>query len=235
MAKVVAASFLLAVLAACHVPVDPEKTEKRVIARGELIVGVTEAEPWIRRASPAPDSPAAGIEAELINELARQMGVAVRWHWGSTEEHFAALEKYELDLVAAGLTDDTPWKNRIGMTRPWVKSALVVGFPPSRRPSDSLDDLEVAVEPSNELAAHLEDAGARPVSADDPYATGLPVAAPAWELRARGYAIREDPLVEERHIMAVPPGENGWLVRVERHLLPQSARTMKMLEEASRP
>ena len=63
---------------------------------------------------------------------------------------------------------------------------------------------------------------------DRPFASGLPVAAADWELRAHGYALREEPLTEVMHTMAVPPGENEWLVRVDEHLL----RSREQIEES---
>ena len=46
----------------------------------------------------------------------------------------------------------------------------------------------------------------------------LPVAAHEWEIEALEFRPTGIELPEERHVMAVPPGENGWLVTLERFL-----------------
>jgi hypothetical protein len=38
-----------------------------------------------------------------------------------------------------------------------------------------------------------------------------PVAAPAWLLHKRGLTRASFVLFEKKHVIAVPPGENGWL------------------------
>lgn len=222
-------------LAGCDLPRDPEKTRDRIRSRGEIRVGVTEAPPWIRRTSLAPNAEAEGVEAELIRELAAKEGVRVRWQWGNVERHYAALEGFDLDLAAGGLTQATPWKKKIGITRSYVRSRINVGFPPGQPVVQELTKTRVAVTPASEWITLLEKQHAIPVTANDPFATNLPVVAPEWALRAHGYAIRNEPLHESMHVMAVPPGENGWLVAVEQHLLPITARVESMLEKASEP
>lgn len=224
---------LVIALAGCGVPHDPEQTLARIRQRGEVRAGVTEAPPWMYRSSVEENAEAEGVEATLIRELAAKHGVAVRWYWGNVEEHYAALEGFDLDLVAGGLTDRTPWKKRVGMTRPYVRTRMNVGFRPGEALVRNLRGLSVAVKPATDAITLLQKQKATPVIADDPFATTLPVAAPEWELRARGYMFGDQPLHESRHVMAVPPGENGWLVEVEEHLLPLKPRVHSMLEEAA--
>lgn len=224
---------ICAIAAACDLPRDPEKTLERIRERGVIVVGVTEEEPFMRRASLEPNAGAAGVEAELIRGLAAKLGVGVRWEWGSAEQHYEAVEKFELDLVAGGMTDATPWKTKVGLTRPYVTSRITVGFPPATAPVTDLTNVRVAVEPASPHIALLEEEEALPVVSEHPFETGLPVVAPEWELRAHGYALREEPLAETKHVMAVPPGENEWLVTVEHHLLPMKERIESMLEKES--
>jgi hypothetical protein len=56
----------------------------------------------------------------VIEAFARRVGAAVDWRWGSLDEHMQALQEFELHLVAAGLTADSPWKKTVGFTRPWL-------------------------------------------------------------------------------------------------------------------
>jgi hypothetical protein len=41
------------------------------------------------------------------------------------------------------------------------------------------------------------------------------VAAPDWRLRQLGLTLTKFELDRKKHVMAVPPGENGWLKRVQ--------------------
>lgn len=114
--------FALVVLSAAHAfgvacepyPRDPERTLERA-AGGTLRVGVSEAPPWLVREG----DQAGGPEAELIQAFAASVDARIDWRWGAAHEHLLALEHFELDLVAAGLTRHSPWKTRVSLTRPW--------------------------------------------------------------------------------------------------------------------
>lgn len=102
----------------------------------------------------------AGVEAVLIEEVAGKLGATVEWKVGGESELLEALERRELDVVVGGLTSDTPWKNRVGLTGPYLTT---------------------------------------------------------------GYGRRAE------HVVAVPPGENGWLVRLERFLFDRGERARELL------
>ena len=114
----VGALFALLATVACEpFPRDPEDTLERA-AGGVLRVGVSEAPPWVERT--AGDS-ASGPEAELIRAFADSIEARVEWRWGPVEEHLEALERHELDVVAAGLLGKSPWRKHVGLTRPWLQ------------------------------------------------------------------------------------------------------------------
>ena len=129
--RALGAAALLALLTApaCGPwPRDPEGTLARA-SGGTLRAGAAEAPPWITRSGDG----AAGPEAELVEAFARSIGARVEWRWGAAEDHLAALERYELDVVAAGLTADSPWQRRVGLTRPWRgagRTGRVLAVPP---------------------------------------------------------------------------------------------------------
>lgn len=102
-------------LACADVPRDPRGTLDRVRG-GELVVGVSDSPPWIRRDGHV----ATGPEADLVRGIAKELGARAIWKWGALEDHLGALERFELDLVAGGLTKGTPWRDRVGLTRPWI-------------------------------------------------------------------------------------------------------------------
>jgi polar amino acid transport system substrate-binding protein len=112
-----AGALALALATACaDLPRDPEETLARVRS-GTLRVGAVDAPPWIVRDG----ARASGPEAELIGAFARTLGARVAWQWGAHDDHMRALERYELDVVAAGLTQKTPWGAAVGLSRPWLR------------------------------------------------------------------------------------------------------------------
>ncbi len=211
-------------------PRDPEGTLGRVTG-GTLRVGVSEARPWVWRQ----DGEATGVEADLVRELAAELGAEVEWNWGGQEEHLAALERFELDLVIGGVTQATPWSKRIGPTRPFADYKVIVAFPRDERQPLRLDGLEIAVPAGSDVAADLRSRGAIPAPVDDFWENGPPPGEPVaigeWALDPLGMT-RGPELARRRHVLAVPPGENGWLVRIERFLEAQKPTIDRRLAES---
>jgi ABC-type amino acid transport substrate-binding protein len=103
-------------VAGCHFPDDPNGTLDRV-QNGRLRAGLSVREPWTRLSDGKP----AGPEVRLIEDFAAELDAQVEWTVGSESDLFRALERQQLDLVVGGLTDDTPWKDRAGLTEPYLK------------------------------------------------------------------------------------------------------------------
>jgi ABC-type amino acid transport substrate-binding protein len=98
----------------CNLPRDADGTLDRV--RGHVLrVGVVEHPPWVVMTGDTPS----GIEPELVNRLARELGARPMYRRGSESELLEALERRELDLVLGGLRDDSPWRTRVALTRPY--------------------------------------------------------------------------------------------------------------------
>ena len=193
-------------------------------------VGVVEAPPWVTHDGDA----AGGVEADLVRRFADELGADVEWIWGREQDHLEALERFELDLVIGGLTQATPWRGRVGLTNPYFTDTLRIGVPPGTPPLRNLEGARVAVGPGSALAATLEERGAEPVPTDSLAGAGLPVAAPAWELQRWGFDQTEIELGQAHHVLAVPPGENGWLVRLETFLRHAPDVTAALTDEAPR-
>jgi ABC-type amino acid transport substrate-binding protein len=64
------------------------------------------------------DAPS-GIEPELVNRLARELGARPVYRHASESELLEALDRRELDLVVGGLREDSPWRGRVALTRPY--------------------------------------------------------------------------------------------------------------------
>ena len=111
-------SLPVLLLAGCHLPRDCAGTLER-IQDGELRVGITANEPWTRIEDGAVVQ-VDGIEVSLLEEFARRHNTRIRWHQDTESNLFDALEKGELDVVVGGLTDDTPFAHRAGLSQPFV-------------------------------------------------------------------------------------------------------------------
>ena len=111
------------VLTGCGIPSDPDHTLDRIRERGEVIVGVSASPPILVVDGGA----ASGPEADVVTGWADAEGVRVRWVEGGQEALIAQLEHGDIDLLAAGLTDKTPWSDRVGLTRPWIEERDAYG------------------------------------------------------------------------------------------------------------
>lgn len=210
-------TVLIVVLAAsCGFPRDPMGTLERV-RDGEMRVGVAENEPWVRTGEGRPS----GVEVELIEDFADEMGAETVYVEGTVPELLRTIKQGELDVLIGGFTDESPGvreQKEAGITRPYLKTRLVIGVPAGRQTLEDLSGRRVAVERVDEAAAYLKQEGAVPVRIRDLSGADLPVAAHEWQIEAWGFRPTGIELPEERHVMAVPPGENGWLVTLERFL-----------------
>lgn len=98
-------------------PDDPQNTLQNV-TNGVLKVGYSENPPWVIDANDM----AEGAEAELIHNFAEEYNAKIQWIKGTEQELFEKLEKKEIDLIIAGITTETPWKEKkISLTRPYLK------------------------------------------------------------------------------------------------------------------
>jgi polar amino acid transport system substrate-binding protein len=212
----------------CVFPRDPMGTLERVRG-GEMRVGVVANEPWT-----GTDGGPSGVEVELMKAFARKLGARAVYVRGTTPELLLATKQGEVDALIGGFTDESPGireQKEAGITRPYLVTRPVVGVPPDYGNLEDLSDRRVAVGELGATAAHLREEGAVPVRVDDLPGAGLPVAAYGWQVEAWGLEPAGVRLPEERHVMAVPPGENGWLVRLERFLEGSRAEAEKLLRE----
>jgi polar amino acid transport system substrate-binding protein len=103
--------------------------------------------------------------------------------------------------------------------------------PPDRPAVDDPSGRKIAVERIDTTAAMLKEEGAVPVPVEDLSAAEMPIAAYEWQLKAWGFEPTGVELPEEKHVMAVPLGENGWLVELERFLRVHREEARKQLRE----
>ncbi|MFL6466690.1 MAG: substrate-binding periplasmic protein [Pyrinomonadaceae bacterium] len=202
-----------------ELPKDQHGTVDAIARTGRMRIGLIENPPWVIRTNGEPS----GAEVELMRQFASQMGAEPEWHWGGDEDLFGALEMFELDAVAGGISDKTPWSKRIGITRYYFRENFDVGVP-TGAPIDDVKGKTIAVS-DRRLAGLITHEGGTPVMVaslrDLPQ--GLPVAAADWQLAQIGLTKGGSDLHYDDHVIAVPPGENQLVKRLEEFLSAQSA------------
>lgn len=220
---VTATSFLLA--AACDVPRDPETTLQRVSGK-TMRVGVSDHEPWVVLGDGEPS----GVEVEIVKRFAEEIDAEIEWVEGEVEDLASALRVREIDLLIAGLTSRSMISAEGALTHPYLTTQSVVAAPPDLALED-VAGVEVAVEASTEEAGLLEKTDAIPVRVSDVAGARGPVVVESYLLDDLGLDDTGVQLSEIDHVMAVPHGENAWLVRLERFLLDDPETIERILEE----
>jgi polar amino acid transport system substrate-binding protein len=230
LAALVMAALLAVGAAGCGIPRDPESTLDRV--RGATLrAGITASEPWTTLEGGRPG----GVEVELVEQFAHELGAKVEWVDGSEAELIGALEVRELDLVVGGLTADTPWQSKAAITRSYATTRVVVAVPASQPPPGDIAGLRVAVEAGSDAAGILEDkTDAVPVRVPDvTRVQGSAVAVDEWLLDNLGLRDTGVHLSKAKHVMATPLGENAFLVQLERFLIAHQAEVPALLDAAA--
>jgi ABC-type amino acid transport substrate-binding protein len=224
--------LIFAVLcASCgDLPRDPKNTLRRIASEKRMRVGLVENPPWVTRAG---DGEPAGAEVALVKAFAQEHGAQPEWHWGGEQRLLEALERYELDLVAGGFHDRTPWSKQIGLTSPFFENRVMIGVPASMPLIDDLKGLQVAVRNGEATAAFLEKKDAVPVRVEkfSGFAQPMRVAAPEWKLEDLGLRVTEIELNKEKHILAVPPGENALIKSLDEFLASRKAQIKDLLKQ----
>ncbi len=95
-----------------RIPADPDGTLDRV-ADGELRVGASPASPLVE----VSDGEVGGSLASLIEGFAATRNAHIVWSIGSEEQLVDQLEDGQLDLAIGGMTDSSPWSERVALTR----------------------------------------------------------------------------------------------------------------------
>jgi polar amino acid transport system substrate-binding protein len=233
--RLVALALVAALVCGCDFPRDPEGTLDRVRG-GVMRVGVTPAEPFV---SLNDDGDPTGVEVELVRGFADTLDARVEWVTGSESDLMEALAGGQLDVVIAGLTRQSEWRRVAALTRPYLTTQVVIAAPDEAQAEQLSEDLggaRIGVEANSPEAAKLEqDTDAIAVPVDDLATADGPLAVPDYLLDDLGLVRTDAELDEHEHAMAVPMGENAFLVALERFLLDREAEAAAILEREGKP
>jgi polar amino acid transport system substrate-binding protein len=226
-----AAAVLAIILVGCDdpkFPRDPDGTFEAVLASGIMTVAAVHHPPWVDTEDEVPS----GAEVALIEEFAEELGVTVEWRDVSAFIALDALEQGEVDLAIGGFTQEElePYAGA-APTYAYFTSKLVLAAPPGADVPTDLEGLSVLVPPSVTASKLVHDEGGLVVEK-----TGLEtridaVAIPRWQLEERGLVPTSIGLRQSKHVMAVPQGENAWIMELERYLRRASVGMPERLRE----
>ena len=229
---VVLAILVSVALAGCQFPRDPEGTLNRVEG-GTVRVGVVEDEPWVKL--PENEEPA-GVEPELIRQFAEELDAEIEWVEGSESELIEAMRGYQLDVLIGGLVSTSPWRKEVALTRPYVDTEIEFGVPPGEEVPGDLSGVEVWVERYSEAASLLEqeEEETDAVYFDEIEQVNGLALLDTYDIDAIGYERTDDILRDDEHVMAVPQGENAFLVELENFLLDRGEEAEALVTEEAR-
>jgi polar amino acid transport system substrate-binding protein len=203
-------AVILLVLFACDLPRDAGDTLKHVQA-GTLRAGAVLHPPWVSEAGEHLN----GIDVRLVELLARNLGAHTTWVEGTESALITALKNRELDIVVGGLPADAAWKKEVGATRPYYTDSTVALVAPAGK----LKGMQVHVASGDLAGMYVRKKGGQPVPVRDLKSAPGAVAGSAWQLDSEGRRSTAGILLHKTpRIMAVAPGENAWLMRVDRDL-----------------
>lgn len=208
-------------LSACddfHYPRDPDDTLNRVLEEGRLRVTAVDHVPWIIVDG---DATPRGAEVELIKDFARELGVSVAWRRAPAFLALEALKQGDADLAIGGFTKQAVTAHRTAShTYAYFTEALVIAADPAVPAPQNLEGQRVHAAPHLLADGLIRQQGGVPVP-DRADAVQL-VALPGWQLPARALKPTGIVLRRTEHVIAVPRGENAWIMRLERFLRAQS-------------
>ena len=117
-------------------PRDQAGTFDRIKTTREIRVGLIEQEPFVKTVNGEP----AGVEVEIIKRFAAGIGAKPVWTHGGEERMMKSLERFELDMVAGGLTKATPWIKHVGITAAYREEQIFAVAPGENELVRRLDD-----------------------------------------------------------------------------------------------
>ena len=111
------AAVALLLLGGCdRFPRDSAGALERIERDHVVRVGVVEHPPWVRLGAGAP----AGIEPALVEGWAAERRARVEYRTGDLHALMEALHRREIDVLAAGLHDKTPYAAKAAISQPYV-------------------------------------------------------------------------------------------------------------------
>jgi ABC-type amino acid transport substrate-binding protein len=100
------------------IPRDPDGTLDDVRRSGVLRAGASPAVGWVELGDGRP----AGLEPDLVESYADDLGVRVEWVVAGEEHLVTMLEDGSIDVAVGGFTKDNAWVKKVALLRPYVET-----------------------------------------------------------------------------------------------------------------
>jgi len=201
-------------------PRDPKGTLNRVLDTQQMTVAVVEHPPWVILSG---EGTPRGAEVELLEAFARDLGAAIEWRRLPHFEALKGLEWGDLDLAVGSFEEEAVLPiSGVGPTYAYFEEEILVAHRPGVTAPQRLEGQRVFVPANQAVSALVRQQRGTPTQE---LTDAISLAAlPRWQLESRGFLPGPITLRRARHVMAVPEGENAWLLRLERFLRLQSDR-----------
>lgn len=121
--------FLLSLGGCADYPRDADDMTAQAV-EGGMRVGASHDPPWVLVGD---DGAVGGLEAELMQRYADTHGYRLTWLPGGHDALMGDLERAQLHAVLGGHHPDSPWKPKVGWSRPLALRARPDGPMPERR------------------------------------------------------------------------------------------------------
>ncbi|KTD23070.1 substrate-binding periplasmic protein [Legionella londiniensis] len=207
-------------ISGCDLPKDPNHTLDKVKKTHILRVGAIYNPPWVGKNE-------SGIEPILLKQFAKELNAHPKFFYLPESLAMKALIEGQVDVVIGGITADTPWEKKIGLTRPYYKEIYYIG-----RPEKLSKKHLVAISPANWIQKYLNIDNYNIIETVSPFSTGFAVAAPRWELENHHYQLMTK-LHKVNHVIVIPRGENQFLITLEKYLKNQEKQIKHHLSKVN--
>lgn len=141
--RVLAAISVFAIAGCADWPRDQSGTAQRVRDARVLAVGVSD------KSGDAPHRALQAREKVLVQRIAKKLGARIEWRRGNVHTLLEELEERKIALVAATIPADSPFAERVGMTKPYEengpdKKSYALAVAPGENELLLLADREIA-------------------------------------------------------------------------------------------
>lgn len=108
-----AASLMVALAGCADLPRDQKGSTDKIRAGRVLVVGISR-----EKSEP---SEMQKREQLIVKKVAQRLGAKVKWQPGNAHQLLLDLEEVKLPIVAASITSDSPFAERVGLSQPFLK------------------------------------------------------------------------------------------------------------------
>lgn len=226
-APAILAAFVLSGCGEFSYPRDPDHTLQTVLATNRMRVVAVEHPPWVVIGAGGMPT---GAEVELVEAFASELGAKIEWREAVAFRALEALEQGDADLAVGGFTREAVEAHAVtGHTYSYFTETLLVAAEPGTLLPRHLSGDKVYAAPELMAEGLIEDEGGTPISQMTENVEL--VALPDWRLPERDLVITGIELRRNEHVMAIPKGENAWLLRLDHFLRRHEGEVAALLRE----